>query len=151
MPSSYNNGRVSHESDNRSIREKVDEKSEPFCKNLTKKWPTSGGGAVVGLTGKRLLLVGSTSYYSDLPEKLGCSAADPPSININAGVSAKKSASHINIPPRRAREHADLEQWLTHGSTVAAAAEEEDLVEKTPGGESKRDKERGAKPWKRIN
>ncbi|KAH6769397.1 sigma factor A [Perilla frutescens var. frutescens] len=91
---------------------------------------TGGGGAVVGLSGKRLLLVGSTSYYSDLPEKFGCSAADPPNININAAVSAKKSASHINIPPRRAREHADLEQWLTHGSTAAAAAEEEeeDLV-----------------------
>ncbi|KAH6759331.1 MUTL-like protein 1 [Perilla frutescens var. frutescens] len=86
-----------------------------------------------------------TAAYSDLPEKFGCSAVDPPNININAAVSAKKSVSHINIPPRRPREHADLEQWLTHSSTAAVVAEEEDLVEENLGGGSKRVKERGAR------
>lgn len=85
--------------------------------------------AVVGLsTGKRLLL-GSTFYYSDLAEKLGCASPDPVSHHIASTkntITAKKSPNFFsNQRPRTGRALVNvtapspctLEQWLVQSSS----------------------------------
>ncbi|XP_051138040.1 RNA polymerase sigma factor sigA isoform X2 [Andrographis paniculata] len=86
--------------------------------------------AVIGLsTGKRLLL-GSTFYYSDLAEKLACTADPPHQVaSTRTAITSKKSSSFVSNRPLRSirvlKEHVDdtvsgpctLEPWLNDGSS----------------------------------
>lgn len=88
--------------------------------------------AVIGLsTGKRLLL-GSTFYYSDIADRLACTADPPHQIaSSRSNISAKKGSNFDSNRQRlrsvRAlKEHVDndaasgpctLEPWLIHGSS----------------------------------
>lgn len=86
----------------------------------------TAAAAVVGLSAKRLPpLLGSTAYYSDLPDKLACSADPTTATNTSSIITAKKSSPNFVRRPHSVKAHADhcatLESWLINGSTLSTS------------------------------